>query len=56
MAAGWWILSIYELTPTSKMILSVLAGFYCLAPLTEFIPAATLITAIARYFQKSKPG
>ncbi|MEP1094232.1 MAG: hypothetical protein ABJG78_03945 [Cyclobacteriaceae bacterium] len=51
---GWWILSVYDISVRTRTILAVLAGVYCLAPFTEFIPVATLISAIARYKQSSK--
>ncbi|MEP5613572.1 MAG: hypothetical protein ABJP45_15075 [Cyclobacteriaceae bacterium] len=53
-AVGWWILSVYDIPQRTRMILAVLAGIYCLAPFTEFIPVATLVTAIARFKQSSK--
>ncbi len=46
---GWWICSIYELAISTRLTLSLLAGVYCLLPLTEFIPVATLISAFVRF-------
>ncbi|MEQ9404550.1 MAG: hypothetical protein RIM99_13235 [Cyclobacteriaceae bacterium] len=52
IAIGWWILSIYDISRNTRIMLALLAGIYCLVPFTEFIPVATLISAIARYKQR----
>lgn len=54
MLVGWWILSVYDISQRTRGILAVLSGVYCLVPFTEFIPAATLITAIARFNKRPK--
>lgn len=54
MAVGWWVLSVYDISINTRRMLSLLAGIYCLIPFTEFIPVATLISAIARYKQGGK--
>lgn len=52
-AVGWWILSVYDISKNTRLILAFLAGIYCLVPFTEFIPVATLISAIARFVKKN---
>lgn len=46
---GWWICSVYDLKPSTRFTIALLAGAYCLFPFTELIPAATLISALIRY-------
>jgi len=46
---GWWICSIYNLSTSTRLALALLAGIYCLLPLTEFIPVATLLSAFIRF-------
>lgn len=46
---GWWICSIYNVATSTRLTLALLAGIYCLFPLTEFIPVATLISAFIRF-------
>jgi len=46
---GWWICSIYSISTQTRFIIALLAGIYCLLPLTEFIPVATLISAFIRF-------
>ena len=55
---GWWICSIYNMTTSTRLCLALLAGIYCLLPLTEFIPVATLISAFIRFRgdQKNNPN
>ena len=48
LLVGWWIGSIYGFSNKIKLVWALLAGFYCLVPLTEFIPVATIISACAR--------
>lgn len=51
-AVGWWILSVYDISRNTRLILALLAGIYCMVPITEFIPVATLISALARFLKK----
>lgn len=46
---GWWICSLYDLSKSTRFYLALLAGAYCLFPLTEFLPLATLLSAFIRY-------
>lgn len=46
---GWWICSIYRISTSKRLMLALIAGVYCLLPLTEFIPVATLLSAYVRY-------
>jgi hypothetical protein len=51
-AVGWWIASIYGFSKQAKITLATLAGLYCMVPFTEPIPLATIVSAIARFFEK----
>ena len=46
---GWWICSIYRIKTSTRLFLALLSGIYCLLPLTEFIPLATLLSAFVRF-------
>jgi hypothetical protein len=52
---GWLISSIYDFSPRTRLIWTVLGGIYCMIPMTEFVPLATMISAMAR-FSKTPPG
>ena len=47
--AGWWVSSIYEFSPRSRLALAALAAVYTAVPLTEPLPLATAISALARF-------
>ena len=55
IAVGWWICSIYELSWQTRFLVAVIAGVYCTIPLTEMLPLATLISAIARFQPRELP-
>ncbi len=46
---GWWICSIYQITTSTRLLLALLSGIYCLLPLTEFVPLATMLSAFVRF-------
>lgn len=50
---GWWITSIYRFSIPSRVLWAVLAALYCAIPGTEFIPVATLISALARFAERT---
>ncbi len=50
----WWILSTYNISKNMRILISILGGVYCMLPLTEIIPLATIISAIARFKEKPK--
>lgn len=51
---GWWTCSIYDLSRSTRFYLALLAGAYCLFPLTEFLPLATLLSALIRFRGSSR--
>lgn len=51
-AAGLWICSAYRFSTRTKIVLSLLAGIYCMIPMTEPFPLATLVAACCRFFEK----
>lgn len=56
-AVAWWIGSLYGFSRGKKLLLSALAAVYCIVPLTEFIPLATLLAVAVRFFEEPEtPG
>ena len=53
-AVAWLIGSAYGFSRGQKMLLSALAAVYCVLPMTEWLPLATILTAAVRLF--AKPG
>lgn len=51
-AVGWWIASIYGFSKQAKINIAILAGLYCMIPFTEPVPLATIVSALARFFEK----
>lgn len=49
LSLGWWIASIYEFGFYGKVIFATLAAIYLTLPMTEFVPLATAVSAIARF-------
>ena len=47
-----WISMLYQFSLRTKIILAFLAGVYCMMPMTEFFPIATLVCAACRFFEK----
>ena len=48
---GWWISSIYRFSLVGRITFSVLAALYVAIPFTEIFPLATLVSAIARFWE-----
>ncbi len=46
---GWWLGSFYAFDRTTRLVVVALAAAYTTIPMTEFIPLATIVSAIARY-------
>jgi hypothetical protein len=56
---GWWIGSIYKFSTRGRILLAIAAAAYCSAPGTEFLPLATIVSAIARFWdteRRPQPG
>lgn len=51
---AWWIGSIYGFSTGKKFLLASLAAVYCMVPMTELVPLATIVSAACRFFEK--PG
>ena len=51
---GWWVSSIYNFSKKARLLWAMLAAIYCLFPLTELIPVATIISAFARFEENPK--
>ena len=47
-----WITSLYRFSVKTKIILAFLGGVYCMVPMTEPFPVATLVCAACRFFEK----
>ena len=52
ITVGWWISSIYHFPVKGRILFAVLAGIYTAIPMTEIIPVATMVSAIARFREK----
>ena len=50
-AIGWWLAGMYRLDRFARVALAALAGAYCMAPFTNFMPIATVLTALARFLE-----
>lgn len=51
---AYYICSVEKMDLGKRILLSTLASFYCAAPRTEFIPVATLLGAMIRFFKSAK--
>lgn len=49
--AGWWVSSIYHFGTRGRIVVATLAAIYCTIPFTELLPLATLVAAVARFFE-----
>lgn len=52
---GWLISSIYGFSTKKRLLWALLSGIYCTIPVTEFVPVATILSAVAR-FDKIPPA
>ncbi|PID28228.1 MAG: hypothetical protein CR982_04555 [Candidatus Cloacimonadota bacterium] len=50
----FYITSFYNLDKFTRFALILLGGVYCTLPMTEAIPAATLVSAFVNYFSKDE--
>lgn len=51
-----WMSSLYRFSLKTKIFLAFLAGVYCMVPMTEPFPIATLVCVACRFFEKpAKP-
>lgn len=46
-----WLSSLYQFSVKTKIVLAFLAGMYCMVPMTEPFPLATLVCGICRFFE-----
>lgn len=51
VAVASWICSFYRFSRRAKILVSLLAGIYCMVPMTELLPLATLVAASCRFFE-----
>jgi hypothetical protein len=51
-----WICSLYRFSVRTKILLAFLGGIYCMVPMTEPFPIATLVCAACRFFEKPLPN
>jgi hypothetical protein len=51
-----WICSLYRFSVRTKILLAFLGGVYCMVPMTEPLPIATLVCAVCRFFEKPPPN
>ena len=45
---GWIVAGMHQLSGWLRVVCAILAGIYCLTPMTELIPAATLASVVGR--------
>lgn len=50
--AGWWVSSIYRFGTLGRVVVATLAAIYCANPFIDFLPIATLVAAVARFFER----
>ncbi len=48
---GWYLSGVLCIPQRWRFSVAALAGFYCMLPRTEFIPVATIVGALARFFE-----
>ena len=51
---GWWITSIYNLSPGARMGWAMLCGLYCMIPFTAILPLGTIMGAFARFAKEER--
>jgi hypothetical protein len=47
---------LYRFSLRTKILLAILAGIYCMVPMTEPFPIATLVCAACRFFERPAPN
>lgn len=48
---GWWMGNFYQLTTRARIGLTLVAGIYCALPITNFLPLATMVSALIRFLE-----
>lgn len=48
---GWWMGKFYQLTMRARIGLALAAAIYCALPITNFLPLATMVSALIRFFE-----
>ena len=48
---GWWVSSFYRFSRRGRYTWAIIAGIYCTVPCTEVLPLATIISAVARFYE-----
>ncbi|MBN1968244.1 MAG: hypothetical protein JXR48_09595 [Candidatus Delongbacteria bacterium] len=49
---SYYISTFYKLDKFTTILVMLIGGIYCTIPFTEAIPAATIVTALIRLFEK----
>jgi len=55
-ACGYWMGRTLGLTQKQSLYCALAAGIYCMIPVSEFLPLATLVGAFARYRESTPPS
>ena len=53
LAVGVWLSSYYPFSPGWKALIAICSGLYTMAPGTESIPLATILTCLGRFVESS---
>ena len=53
-SVGWWLAGLYGVSGRARVLVSLLAGGYCLAPLTSLLPVATVLSVICTLLEDPK--
>ena len=48
---GWWGSSFYRFSIRARYTWAIITGVYCTVPFTECLPLATIISAVARFYE-----
>ena len=48
---AWWLSGLYRIETRVRATLAVLTGIYCMIPTTHFLPLATVVGALGRFFE-----
>lgn len=53
---GWWLAPVYGVTGRMRWVVALVAAIYCATPGTEFLPVATVASALARFMRGEQQG
>ena len=53
---GWWLSGMFRVGRATRILLAILAGAYCMAPFTNLLPIATVLSALGRFFEDPLPS